>query len=265
MLGVTIQFDAEKYVRENWYPLALTDYSNIGLKLRCIDDRSSQTEGRGHDIAIPGGGLGLVMDALGALTLLKRNGKHVTASPQDVIEVVEYSIGPITFHTDEKSVKNRGVACGGCAHCSIALADPVAYLLSESDAQYFSEHGLLDLKEKLKLRGAKPAVYVGAHEAHAVITVCGTEVGLPSVGVTGEHVYVYHKDFHRLLLTLIAHELAALFGTHSKGISSDELEGTLHESAATRLGVTLKRLAVGLPQFVVCKKQTLSVAPLLSE
>ena len=62
-------FDAQRYVKENSYSLAIKDYSNIGLALLCIDDRSSDSEDRTRDIAIPGAGLGLVMDALGAFTL----------------------------------------------------------------------------------------------------------------------------------------------------------------------------------------------------
>jgi len=252
-------FDAEKYVRENSYPLHLEDHSTIGLKLRCIDDLSSHSTDKRYDIAIPGSGLGIVMDLLGGLALLRRKGKHVSLEPRKAIDIVEKALGAITFHTDEKSVKNRGIECGGCGHCNAALIDPQRYLLSESEAKYFLESGLADVKGRLKLRGVKPTVYSGLHNARAVITVMGEDIGLPSVGKSGECVYVYHKSFHELFLTLVAHELERSFHSHSQGVSDEELVDALHESARTRLSVTLEKLANDLPKFVVGDKQNISV------
>lgn len=254
-------FDANAYVKKNSYPLTLTNHSNLGLKLRCIDDRATGEESSAYPIAIPGAGLGILMDAMGSCTLLRRSGKHVSFEPTELISLVERAIGPITFHTDEKSVKNKGVPCGGCGHCNGALMDPVKYLLSESDAKFFVESGLSEIKESLKAHGEKPIVYSGSHLAVAVITILGTDLGLSSVSSTGEHVYVYHKEFHELLLTLIAHEFAALVTKHSQGVSVQEFETALKESAQIRLSVTLEKLARDLPKFVASKKPSLVIEP----
>jgi len=256
----TQTFDAERYVRENSFELSVTDYGKAGALLRCIDDRASDSDDCERPVSIPGGGLGLVMDVLGAFTLLKRKGTHATLAPEEAIAAVERAIGCVLFHTDEKSVTNRGVACGGCGHCNGALTDPVKYLLSETDANFFLERGVADIKERLKSRGLKPAVYHGAHAAKAVITIEGTDIGLPSIGKSGEHVYVYHKDFHEKLLALIAHEIAPLLSAHTKGVSEKELVSALIESARVRLSVTVEKLAKQLPKFVVRKQPSLTVS-----
>lgn len=252
-------FDAKKYVEENSYPLVLPDKKDLGLALRCIDDRASDSDDRARGISIPGAGLGLVMDVLGAFTLLRRAGKHATLAPSEAIAAVERAIGAICFHTDDKSVKNRGLACGGCGHASGALADPLKYLLSEGDAEFFIEKGLGVIKDGLKSRGVKPAVYHGAHAASAVIIVEGTDVGLPSVGKSGERAFVYHQDLHEMLLQLVAAEIAPLLASHTKGIDEEALASALRESARMRLDVTLEKLAAGLPRFVVDKRESLLV------
>ncbi len=258
----TETFDPSAYVRENSRPLSLTHKGPIGLRLRCIDDRASDSDDCDRPIAIPGGGLGLVMDVLGACTLLRRAGKHVSIEPKEAIALVERAIGSINFHTDEKSVQNHGVVCGGCGHCNGALVDPVKYLLSESDARFFMESGLAELKEKLKASGIKPTVYTGAHAAAGVMVVMGEDVDLPSVGVSGEHVYVYHQDLHQMILKLIAHELHRSLAHHSQRLSEQELETALVQSAQQRLAVTLEKLAKDLPQFLVHRKPELVVTTL---
>ena len=255
-------FDAERYVKENNYPLVIKDYSNIGLVLRCIDDLSPDSEDRTRDIAIPGAGLGLVMDALGAFTLLRRRGKHATLMGEEAINAVERALGVILYHTDDKSAKNKGVLCGGCGHCNGALVDPVKYLLSGSDAKYFVEAGLEDIKGRLKLRGVKPVVYAGGHNARAVFIIESLEVGLPSVGKTEERVYVYHRLFHERFLSLIAHELAPLLSSHTQGVSEEELASMLIESARTRLEVTVNKLAATLPKYAIQNKPEVSVSKL---
>jgi hypothetical protein len=251
-------FDAEKYVTENAYLFSLKDYSTIGKELRCIDDRASNSDDRTCNVAIPGGGLGLVMDTLGAFTLLRRKGLHATLHPDEAVEVVEKAIGSVSFHTDDHS-EGHASLCAGCGHAHGALTDPVAYLLTEEDAKYFFEFCLHDLKNKLHEKGMKPTVYKGPHAAQAVMIAEGTEVGLPSVGKSGEAVFVYHKTFHQLLLTLIANGIAPLLKDHTKGISEEDFEKVLHESAEIRLGVTLKKLAVGLPRFLVAHGKNFSV------
>lgn len=255
-------FDVEHYVRENGYDMEVADYSAIGLRLRCIDDRSSNSDDKKRDIALPGGGLGIVMDMLGALTLLRRKGKHVSLNPRDAIDFTEKTIGAITFHTDEKSVKNRGVACGGCGHCNGALVEPVKYLLSENDAKYFLDEGLAYLKDRLKLRGEKPTVYIGHHEASAVLIVAHQHLGLSSIGKSGERAYIYHKYFHEVLLSLLAHQFASELGGHAQGVGDKELEEAFLESARIRLSVTVQKLAADLPTYLVGSQSKTSVEQL---
>lgn len=255
-------FNATKYVKDNSKPLNLPDHSRISLRLRCIDDRSSDSEDRERPISVPGGALGIVMDVLGACTLLRRAGKHVTVEPKQAVEAVSQAIGPILYHTDEKSVKNRGIECGGCGHCNGALTYPSKYLLTEDDAKYFVEEGLREIKEDLKKFGVKPTVYKGGHAASAVIIVNGQDIDLPSVGRDGERIYVYHKDYHSLLLKLVSHEMKLLLSEHTQGVSEKELDDALEESAKIRLNVTLEKLTVGLPRFAVSKKENVEVAPI---
>ena len=257
----TLGFDAEQYVKENSYPLDFTDYSKIGLELRCIDDRASGSEDKERHIAIPGAGLGLVMDVLGAFTLLRRKGKHATLRPQEAVSLVEKTIGSILFHTDDHH-EGHGSLCAGCGHAHGALTEPTPYLLTEEDAKYFFEYCLIDLKDKLHVRGLKPVVYKGPHSAKAVMIVEGTDIGLSSIGRSGDAVFVYHKTFHELLLKLIAHEIAPLLSEHTQGISEQEIEESIQESARIRLGVTVKKLAAALPKFEVRRDQALFVKKL---
>ncbi len=162
-----ISFDADNFVRDNQYPLSFSGYSKIGLKLWCIDCRSSDSDDKKRNIAIPGSRLGLVMDTLGAFTLLRGKGKHATLAPKEAVKAVERSLGAVYFHTDVKCVKNRGAACGGCGHCNGALVEPVKYLFSESDAKYFIEKWLANIKQNLKTFGVKPSVYKGRHDARS--------------------------------------------------------------------------------------------------
>src|SRR5512146_193804 len=109
-------FDAQKYVDENASVQHVGFNEQVGKSIRCISDRASAAENKDHPIAIPGSGLGLVMDVLGAATLLRRGGTHVELGPEEVIGAVQRAISVINFHTDEKSVKNKGLPCGGCGH-----------------------------------------------------------------------------------------------------------------------------------------------------
>lgn len=255
-------FDAARYAEENSYRIDITDYSTIGLSLRCIDDRASGSEKKARDIAIPGGGLGLVMDALGAFTVLRRKGKHAVLSPQEAVAAVERAIGVVDFHTDDTHGKHHSSLCAGCGHAHGALTDPAMYLLTEGDAKYFFEFCLHDLAGRLRTRGLVPVVYRGEHAAKAVMVVEGTDIGLPSIGKTGDAVFVYHKSFHEILLTIVAHEIAPLLSGHTRGITERELEDSMHESARTRLGVTVARLAASLPRFLVTRTPSLSVSKL---
>ncbi|HEY4499469.1 MAG TPA: hypothetical protein VJH94_05435, partial [Candidatus Paceibacterota bacterium] len=130
---------------------------------------------------------------------------------------------------------------------------------SGHDARYFIESGLIELKDYLKRRGEKPAVYIGHHSAQGVFVIEDSDVGLPSVGKDGEQVYVYHKYFHELLLSLVAHELVPLMASHSQGIDEGALCAALLESAHLRLSVTIGKLAAQLPKFTVSVKPIVSV------
>lgn len=254
-----VPFDAETYVKENKYRLAITDYSIIGKSLRCIDDRASNSEDRERDIAIPGAGLGLVMDVLGAFTLLRRKGKRAALSPQEAVIAVERAIGAIPFHTDDHH-EGHASLCAGCGHAHGALTDPASYLLTEEDARYFFEFCLSDLKDKLHSKGLAPVIYRGPHAAKAVMIVEGTDVGLPSVSKSGDAVFVYHKTFHEILLTLVANQIVSLLGENPQEVGERELEETIYESARIRLGVTVNKLAAALPKFKVEHTQSLTVS-----
>ena len=246
--------DAEKYVQDNAYRIDLENYEPIGAELRCIDDRASNSDDRNRHVAIPGGGLGLVMDAMGGLTLLRRNGRNVLIDNHEIIKAVEKVVGVIFFHTDRKSLENKGLACGGCGHLNGALSNPSAYLITDSDSKFFIENVLPYVENKLKEKKVEPTVYEGKHDAGAVFVVDSLDIGLPSVSKSGERAYIYHRGFHQKMLKKIADEIFTLLSVGSMKINKDEIESFLLKAAADRLSVTIEKLAHNLPKYAVSKK-----------
>jgi hypothetical protein len=200
--------------------------------MSCIDDRKTDNEAR---IRIPGAGLGVLMDTLGA-------GLNLT--PEQVTSAVEKALGgKISYHTD-KAHEGDELKYAGCGHCAGALKDPQKYLLNDESLSYLNTNYLPQLDEK----SGTPEVYEGSHNAKGVMVVDGP---ITMTSSSDDMVYVYHPTMHRKAIDQIAKEIAEL---HE--LNANDVAEAIWKSAQERLGHTVHHLADGLPQFKVTKSES---------
>jgi hypothetical protein len=219
--------------------------------LRCIDDRASEVGNlRDEELAIPGAGLGVLMDVLAGLNI-ENLSKEL--SPKEAALIIEELIGPPSFHTDEDH-EGESLACAGCGHCAGAMKDPKKYLLSHEAVAFLPSY-IRELGSRVE-----PAVYRGKHEAKAIVIVDSFSHGLPTTD--GEsRVYVFHRAWHRRILDELATRIANQIIANDESLRSRgesfrrQLNRSLSESfwkaAEERLQATIKHLAPTLPVYVV--------------
>lgn len=198
--------------------------------LRCIDDRDS---GSPEVIALPGAGLGVLIDLFGGLKLL-----GVDVDLQRVTDVFTAEFGLPSYHTDEHK-RDESLCCAGCGHCSGALANPDAYLLNDQ-AVAFLDRYLPALAEQ-----EDPTVYDGSHSAQATIIVEGTDAGLIA-NHDGTQVFVYQPDWHQLYLKKAAEAISREFSIDAASFAEKCIE-----AANNNLQVTVEKLAKDLPVYTM--------------
>lgn len=199
--------------------------------LRCVDDRD---DGSAETIAIPGAGLGVLIDIFGGLKLLEAD-----VDLRRVADVFTDEFGLPSYHTDVAKLGNS-LCCAGCGHCSGALASPEQYLLSDEVVTFLNGY-LPQLAEQ-----EEPTVYAGGHSAQATIIVTGTDVGL-TAGHSGTNVFVYQPDWHQLYLKKAAEALGQEFD-----LDAALLADAFAKAADNNLSVTLEKLAKDLPVYSLC-------------
>lgn len=251
-------FNAEQYVGANSFDLEGMSVDE-GIETRCIDgreDRQWNAEGKDRlpPVAIPGSGVGFVMDVMSGVHLLeKRTGRRAGVSPESLARVAESVIGEVSYHTDSHKAGDP-LSCAGCGYCALSLATPEEFLLSAEQAAFVQNRFLPELRR----RGIEPVLYQGAHEEAAVMVVDGLDIGLPATA-EGTHVYVYNRGFHEELLARAAREIFPLLAEDFPGIALPDVREALCEAARKKLSRVAAVLAAGKPQFRVFRNSAKQV------
>jgi hypothetical protein len=228
------QEEAAAFVEKNIkkLPQNMTEGLITADMISCIDDRKTDGEPK---IRIPGAGLGLLMDTLGA---------HLEISNEDLATAVEQALGgKLSYHTD-KNHEGDPLKCAGCGHCAGALSKPGEYLLTPEAVAFLQKKYLPQLDKKC----IAPEVYPGDHGANGVLILKGP-ISITSEG--DELVYVYHPDFHKLAIEQIARKISDMH----PDLDADIVAAAIWDSAQERLGHTVHHLAEHLPKFEVTQSE----------
>ncbi len=204
---------------------------------RCVDGRHESYPTM-PECSIPGADAGNILTAWGALLAMDIEPTEEVAKKINEAVIEEAGgIENVHFHTDEH---NQGVVAGGCGHMANALKDPEAYGINERIASFI----MLQLAE-LKGAGAQEEVLKGGHKEGAVVIVRG-EHGMAPNNSDGTQAFVYQEN----MATTSRTKLASLLASKLE-LDPDTLATQMDKVATLELNETLKRLASGLPTFVV--------------
>jgi ferredoxin len=248
-----IAFNPEQFIRDH-YDIAEKNLSS----LRCIDDREDRRPlsiDALPDYAVPGAGLGIVLDAMAAAYVVSTEHSAIAPDAEELFSALEDALNnTVVFHTD--TGHNGDLPCAGCGYCAASCNQPEQNLLPEAAVNFIKTKGLARCREKLEEKGVRIPAYEGSHAAKAVMIVCGDDIGLPSTSSSGVHAYVYHQDIRNELLRNAADSLYPLLvqslGTAS--FSHDQWRQKVVLVAGLRLEPVLETLAGNLPRYVVTKK-----------
>lgn len=209
---------------------------NFGaLIFECIDGRRGG-ETNEHVVEVPGGALGMLQDVLSCVKADDQESFNIQANV--IFETMYKMLGnKFGFHTDDHNQYNN-LLCAGCGHCKGALHDPELYLQSPFAVEYVQNI----LLPRLKQLQIKPTIYSGSHAEKGVVISKKLDVELISISPhTSEQVFTYNEAVHDLFLTKLAENLAI------KDLYINIEELLLNKNI--RLGVTVEKLAKGLPTF----------------
>jgi len=198
--------EAQDYVAKNHFeiPKDLIRYPSIPPAdfLRCIDDREHRKGEELPLIAIPGGGLGLVIAVFRAIHQLEEKKKRTFSliEPQQIVDRIEHLIGIPHFHSDENHDGDI-LPCAGCGHCAGAI-----------NVNDLSAQSVAFLKDSyipgLVKRGIRPTVYQGEHAASAVFIIKDFHTGLtPYSKGNGPRAYVLNKEWYKYIVSQMCDEL----------------------------------------------------------
>ncbi len=230
--------EAQAFVETN--KQQITDANNFA---RCVDGRYENIQDMPLG-ARPGGDVGDVMAAFGALNLLQKD-----LEPQVVIDTVlklTNGANHFNFHTDTHAEPS---AVGlGCGHFKQAKLDPAAYGVTQEQMDFLAS-ALPGLVEE----GAHQEVLQGDHAEQAVIVVDSETHGILPLQRDGEDLketFVYQKTLHSKQLDKLANLLQEALAEKGEVVESTDVRKALDEAFGKQLTETLKRLADGLPVYV---------------
>jgi hypothetical protein len=228
---------AQAFVEANKQPL--TELNKLS---RCVDGRYENIDNCPL-IAKPGGDVGDVMAAFGALNLLQQS-LPVEKVVNLVVEVVGSSKN-FQFHSDDHANANEpGMGCGHFKH---AKTDPEAFGVT-AEQMLALNNILLQLLEQ----GAHQEILHGDHAEQAVIVVDSTSYGLLPLLRQNEEVseaFVYHKTLHTQQLDKLAQGLQTALAEQGVAMEEQIVRKALDDSFGKQLTEILKRLAAGLPVY----------------
>lgn len=210
----------------------------------CVDGRIKQS-GR---FAAPGGALGIKYALIGGVQQYEKNHGSLGIAFDRLTKAVEKALNGMTCHSDTHAVHaGKARISAGCGHCNgaIDLAD-----------QYGVERYvnlLIDHVNDMKARGMRPEVLSGDHGERAVLVISRSAaseptVTLPGTGKDGTQAFICHlEDWLQTIEDLAP--IVAKCAAKSPDLNS--LKECVKAAAQRQLGVTLGRLAKGLPMYRV--------------
>ncbi len=228
--------EAEQFAQANVYKIQ-------DFRSRCVDGRYDGDDNL-PAIAKPGGDAGTVMIAFGALNKLGINPESA-----EVLGVVETLVGgseKFSFHTDSHAEHDHAGAGMGCGHLKQAKLDPSAYGLEQSQIDSL----IGGLPNELE-HGARQEVLQGDHGEQAVMVVVSDEFSLKPKQADGTQAFVYQKTYDEKLQEQLSKALYEKFKGNYLDVSLEKIDQAVTEVAAIQLQETLKRLAGGLPVYIV--------------
>lgn len=218
---------------------ALTDTNKYA---RCVDGRYEGIKNCPM-IAKPGGDVGDVMAAFGALNLL-----NLSLAPEKVLDAVIQVAGGIehfNFHTDDHAEPSDvGLGCG---HIKQAKLDPASYGVTAEQMEFIVSQlsGLLE-------KGAHQEVLHGDHAEQAVIVVDSETHSLLPLARIGDNVreaFIYQKTLHTQQLDQLVKLLQEALASDGQAVEEQAIRTAIYDAFGKQLAETLKRLANGLPVY----------------
>jgi hypothetical protein len=229
--------EAQTFVEMNSRPI--TDSNRFS---RCVDGRYDAIKDCPL-IAKPGGDVGDIMAAFGALNILNQ-----TVAPEKVLQSVVQNIGDVqhfNFHTDDHA---EPADIGfGCGHFAQAKNDPTAYGVTQEQMDFIAAQLPLLVEQ-----GAHQEVLHGNHAEQAVVVVDSESYGvLPLIHIGGNlrEAFIYQKTIHTDQLNRLAQSLQEVLATDGQVVEEQALRTAIHDAFGKQLTETLKRLAEGLPVY----------------
>lgn len=215
---------------------------------RCVDGRYPDDKDL-PALAIPGADAGEVALIMAAANIygLEVNYDKTFESLTDVIGGVKN----FNFHSDNHA--GHKVPAAGCGHMKQINLDSAAYHLNKDQTDFLN-----NLLIKAKKKGARETVLTGEHLEGAVLQLKGRYGVYPQYffdtanGEAMAQTFIFHgtlvNERHRVLAnTLLRNEAVKLF----TGMDEEYLYEVLSEVTDEHLFETLRRLAKGLPIYLV--------------
>lgn len=238
---------AIQFVNENKGEMP-SDGKFCAKRWACVDGRISDNDNR---FAAPGGGLGIKYAVIGGLQAYEKKHGSVGIEFDRLSKTIESVFGGMSFHTDTHAIHNgKNRISGGCGHCNGAL---------EMAEEYGLEHyaHLLEAHiDELKERGVSPEVLSGNHNEEAVFVISkavnGQSLTLPGTGKDGRQAFVCHLEDWLEVVASLACKVAECASVE---VNEVRLCKYIKAAAKRQLGVTLRRLAEGLPVYRVFRDE----------
>jgi hypothetical protein len=240
---------AIQFVNENKSEMP-SDGKFCAKRWACVDGRIAENDNR---FTAPGGALGIKYAVIGGLQTYEKKHGSVGIAFDHLTDAIESKFGGMTCHSDDHSVNGgKTRISAGCGHCNGAL---------EMAEEYGLEHyaHLLEAHiDELKERGVSPEILSGNHNEEAVFVIAqslnGKSLTLPGMGKDGRQAFICHLDDWLEVVGSLAHEVAKCA---TGSINVERLSKYIKAAAKRQLGVTLRRLAEGLPVYRISRDEAI--------
>lgn len=214
----------------------------------CVDGRERREEEDDH-FAGPGGALGIKYAVIAGLQAYEKEHGSLGIVFDRLTREIENKLGGMSCHSDADAIDSgESHISAGCGHCSGALKMSEEYGL-ERYAHFLEEH-INDLKN----RGVSPKVLKEKHNEQAVFVISkavnGQSITLPGTGNDGRQAFICHLEDWLEVVSWLASVVAECA---SVKVNEGRLCKYIRAAAKRQLGVTLRRLAEGLPVYHVSR------------
>lgn len=214
----------------------------------CVDGRIAENYDR---FTAPGGVLGIEYAVIGGLQAYEKECGSVGIMFDRLSNAIEKKFGGMTCHSDDHSVNGgKTRISAGCGHCNGAL---------EMAEEYGLEHYAHPLEvhiDELKDRGVSPEILSGSHNEEAVFVIeqsaNGKSLTLPGTGRDGRQAFICHLDDW---LEVVGSLVSEVVNCATGSVDAVKLYKYIQTAAKHQLGVTLRRLAEGLPVYHISVSQ----------